>query len=45
MAVKVVVVARERVADAPLGEPFRVLTKDAALQVKSRTHSLNPQFL
>lgn len=33
MAAKVVVVARTRVSDAPLGEPFRVLTKQCAEQV------------
>lgn len=32
-AVKVVVTPRERVEDAPLGEPFRVLTEEGASQV------------
>lgn len=34
MAAKVVVVARTRVSNAPLGEPFRVLTKEAAEKVR-----------
>lgn len=33
VAAKVVVVARTRVSNAPLGEPFRVLTKEAAEKV------------
>lgn len=33
VAAKVVVVAKTRVSDAPLGEPFRVLTKQCAEQV------------
>ncbi|CAB1120457.1 unnamed protein product [Ectocarpus sp. CCAP 1310/34] len=33
VAAKVVIIARTRVSDAPLGEPFRVLTKEAAEQV------------
>lgn len=45
VAVKVIVVPREKVADAPLGEPFRVLTKEAAQQVRHElavTHSISP---
>lgn len=33
MAAKVVVVARTSVSDAPLGEPFRVLTRESAEKV------------
>lgn len=34
VAARVVVVARNRVSDAPLGEPFRVLTKESAEKVR-----------
>lgn len=34
VAAKVVVIARTKVSDAPLGEPFRVLTGEAAEKVR-----------
>lgn len=45
MAVKVVVVARAGVSSAPLGEPFRVLTKEAAEKVRLSLSWVHRQLL
>lgn len=39
MAAKVVVVAKKKVSNAPLGEPFQVLTEESAEKVKINSSS------